>query len=175
MIFLVGPDDPALAATEGMVRQDPGALRSDRPTVAHHAARGLLEPRLGNELEELGAEVVLDLDLVPFSVAADEDHDRTEVGVEDEGLDELRGRLAEEPADVVDGLRTGCVQLGDGLGRRGLDFVVEEPRGGLLHVRPVAAVRAAHHGVLARLRQDHELVRGRSADVPGIRFDRDVV
>ena len=49
------------------------------------------------------------------------------------------------------------------------------PSLGLLDVRRVAAARAADDRALPGLGDDHELVRGRAADRPGIRLDRRVV
>jgi hypothetical protein len=174
-VFLVAADDPVDAALQRRVGDHARRLRPDRAAVADRAARRFFEARVGHHLHPLHAGDVLDLDLVPFAVAAHEDHEAAFVGVEDERLDELRGRLAEEAADVVDRLRARRVQFGDCFARRGLRLVVEELRRRLLHVCAVAAARARHDGVLARLRQDHELVRGAAADVAGVGLDRHVV
>ncbi len=156
-IDLVAADNPVREALEREIGKHLRALSADGTAIADHAARGTLEARVREHLHPLCAEVVLDLHLVPFAVTAHQDHHRTEVGVEDERLHELRGRLAEERADVVDRLRSRRVEGGQ-LGHGSRLGVVIELRRGLLHVRAIVAVRATDDGILARLREHHELV-----------------
>ena len=122
-VGLVRADDPVRETFERRVREHARRFRADRTAVADRPAGRRFEARVRHHLQELRAEVILDLDLVAFAVAADEHHHAAFVRLEDERLHELRGRLAEELADVVDRLRAGRVDWSQLHHRRRIGFV----------------------------------------------------
>ena len=126
-VLLVAADDPVCATFQRRVREHAQTLRADGTAVADRTASRRFEIRVAEHLEHGDAEVVLDLDFVAFAVAADQHHHRAVFGLEDERLHELRRRLVEEAADVIDRLRARRVDRRE-LFERGGNFrgVVEK-------------------------------------------------
>jgi hypothetical protein len=174
-VGLVGAADEALDPIEGAVGQEAHLLgQAHRAGEAHRRAGQAADRLLAGELEPVGTQDVLELRFVDLPVAPDEHRHRSQVALVEEGLDDLVRLDAQERGD-----------LGHGVLRRGGDFPelarLQRRRHrqgaayGLLHVGGVAGRRVAHHGVLAGVGQDHELVGVRAADLAGLGLDHRVL
>ena len=148
-------------------------VRPNGSGESQRAAGDLEDLLLAGELEVATAESVLELDLVDLEIAPDEDGDEVLVGLEDQGLDEVRRRDPEKLGNLFDGPLVrrvelaGCVGTFERPGRRRF----EGAGLGLLHVGAVVALGAREDRVFAGFGEHHELVRLGAADVAGVGLD----
>ena len=118
-------------------------------------------------------ELVLELDFVDLEISADQDGNKILVGFEDQGLDQVRRRYAEERGYFFDRAHLR------GMDRLGSVAAIEWPirrrryrtRLRFLHVRTVVAVWAREDCIFPGVGEDHEFVRLGTADITGVGLD----
>ena len=110
----VGAGGRHLELHHGGIGDEAHSGQTDRSREALRSAGDLLDLLLRRELQVEAAEQVLQLDLVDLEVTPDQHGHELAVGLEDQGLDQVRGIDPQERGDLVDRpQRRACRPLPD--------------------------------------------------------------